>query len=36
VIATLTGHSSFVMCCAVFAGGSRALRGSGDNTLKVW
>jgi WD40 repeat protein len=35
-IATLHGHSEFVSCCAVFAGGTRALSGSDDNTLKVW
>ena len=35
-VATLAGHSHWVMCCAVFAGGSRALSGSYDNTLKVW
>ena len=32
----LTGHSDYVRCCAVFAGGSKALSGSGDKSLKVW
>jgi hypothetical protein len=36
VIATLTGHSSYVRCCVVFSGGRRALSGSTDSTLKVW
>ena len=35
-IATLTGHSGVVYCCAVFAEGRRALSGSYDETLKVW
>jgi WD40 repeat protein len=35
-IATLNGHTSAVVCCAVFAEGRRALSGSRDNTLKVW
>ena len=33
---TLTGHSRYVRCCAVFDGDSKAISGSGDGTLKVW
>ena len=35
-VATLTGHTSTVNCCAVFGEGRWAISGSNDRTLKVW
>eukprot|EP00957_Ditylum_brightwellii_P120733 9209671-Ditylum_brightwellii.AAC.1 len=33
---SLEGHTNTVNCCAVFAGGTRAVSGSDDKTLRVW
>ena len=33
---TLSGHSSYVTCCAFSPDGQSVLSGSEDNTLKIW